>query len=64
MDFSGRVKCTNCGKNMEPGFASSVSDQIVQFRNCDCGMSAIFYHKVEGYEYKIVWSKLEKLEKQ
>lgn len=58
MDFRGEIKCINCGKVMKTD-CTYVSNQTVQFRNCDCGMSIILYTKIPGYECSLKTEKIK-----
>lgn len=52
MDFTGSARCT-CGQEMTGGGGQTGGPLSTTWRNCDCGIKAVFFSVQKGYEVKI-----------
>ena len=53
MNLSGSLFCLNCAKQMQQGATEVGPYGLVQFRFCECGLKAILFTEVEGFEYSL-----------
>ena len=53
MNFSGTVDCINCSKSMTGGGGSHTPYISTTWRECSCGMNAVFYNVKDGIEVSL-----------
>ena len=57
MNYSGKITCINCGKEMKTGSSQIWPSGSSQFRFCDCGIKCFLFSEAEYYEFKLIAEK-------